>query len=54
MLLAGLLLRMLSTFAAVCGGGLTFKEKMFMVVAWLPKATAQVNSTKHTTAKQKS
>ena len=41
-LLAGLLLRMLSTFAAVCGGGLTFKEKMFMVVAWLPKATAQV------------
>ena len=40
-LLTGLILRMVFTFLAVCGGGLTFKEKLFMVVAWLPKATAQ-------------
>ena len=40
-LFTGLILRMVSTFLAVCGGGLTFKEKLFMVVAWLPKATAQ-------------
>ena len=33
---------MAATFLAVCGGGLNNKEKAFMVIAWLPKATAQV------------
>lgn len=32
---------MVATFISVCKAGLNFKEKMFMVVAWLPKATAQ-------------
>ena len=41
-LVCALLLRMLETFLAVSGGGLNNREKLFMVVAWLPKATAQV------------
>ena len=41
-LVCALLLRMLATFLAVSGGGLTCKEKLFMVIAWLPKATAQL------------
>ena len=41
-LVCALLLIMLATFLAVSGGGLNNREKLFMVVAWLPKATAQV------------
>ena len=33
---------MAATFLVVGGGGLNNKEKSFMVIAWLPKATAQV------------
>ena len=41
-LVGALLLRMVATFLAVSGGGLDTREKLFMVLAWLPKATAQV------------
>ena len=41
-LVCALLLRMSATYLAVSGGGLNYKEKLFMVIAWLPKATAQV------------
>lgn len=37
-----LLLRMAITYACVLGGSLTLKERLFVVFAWLPKATVQV------------
>jgi NhaP-type Na+/H+ or K+/H+ antiporter len=40
-LLIALLVRMVGTYFAVCGGELTRKEKIFMAFAWLPKATVQ-------------
>ena len=36
-ILLGLLLRMVATFLAVSGAGLSNREKIFMVLAWLPK-----------------
>lgn len=40
-LLVALIIRMVGTYFAVCGGELTTKEKIFMAFAWLPKATVQ-------------
>lgn len=41
-ILIGLLVRLLVTFLLVHLGGFTLKEKLFIAVAWLPKATVQV------------
>ena len=41
LLLIALVVRMIGTYFAVCGGELTVKEKIFMAFAWLPKATVQ-------------
>uniref|UniRef100_A0A3B5M274 Cation/H+ exchanger transmembrane domain-containing protein n=1 Tax=Xiphophorus couchianus TaxID=32473 RepID=A0A3B5M274_9TELE len=40
-ILIGLLVRLLVTFLLVHLGGFTLKEKLFIAVAWLPKATVQ-------------
>ena len=40
-LLLALVLRMVGTYFAVCGGDLTVREKIFMAFAWMPKATVQ-------------
>ena len=36
-----LVIRMIGTYLAVMGGALNVKEKIFMAIAWLPKATVQ-------------
>lgn len=36
-----LVIRMCGTYLAVMGGDLNVKEKIFMAIAWLPKATVQ-------------
>ncbi|RXG52054.1 Mitochondrial sodium/hydrogen exchanger 9B2, partial [Armadillidium vulgare] len=41
-LIIGLTLRVIVSFFAVLGGGLTLKERCFVTLAWLPKATVQV------------
>lgn len=38
----GLVIRLLVTFLLVHFGGFTLKEKLFIALAWLPKATVQV------------
>merc|ERR1712141_621302 len=40
-LVVALVIRMIATFGAVSGGNLNRKEKVFMAVAWMPKATVQ-------------
>lgn len=40
-ILVGILARMLAAYAAVGGRGLTNKERQFIAVAWIPKATVQ-------------
>ncbi|KAL7641363.1 UNVERIFIED_CONTAM: hypothetical protein RMT77_008502 [Armadillidium vulgare] len=40
-LIIGLTLRVIVSFFAVLGGGLTLKERCFVTLAWLPKATVQ-------------
>jgi hypothetical protein len=40
-LCASLVVRIVCTFAAVSGAGLSAKEKGFVSLAWLPKATVQ-------------
>ena len=35
---------MVVTFFVVLGGGLTVKERLFVTLAWLPKATVQVRN----------
>ena len=40
-LLVATFIRIIATYGAVSGGDLTRKEKVFMVFAWLPKATVQ-------------
>jgi hypothetical protein len=42
-LLIGLIFRCLAAFIAVLGLGFNVKERLFVTVAWLPKATVQVN-----------
>ena len=37
----GLMIRLVVSYLAVFGAGLDHKERMFVAVAWLPKATAQ-------------
>ncbi|XP_037084502.1 sodium/hydrogen exchanger 9B2-like [Pollicipes pollicipes] len=37
----GLTVRIIVSFFVVMGGGLTVKERLFVAVAWLPKATVQ-------------
>ena len=41
---SGLTVRMAVTFFVVLGGGLTTKERLFVTLAWLPKATVQVSN----------
>jgi len=38
----GLLLRIITSFCVVMGLGFTVREKLFVALAWLPKATVQV------------
>lgn len=40
----GLVIRLLVTFGLVHFGGFNLKEKLFIAVAWLPKATVQVSN----------
>merc|ERR1712135_194699 len=40
-LVVALLIRMVGTYFAVCGGDLNVKEKIFMAFACMPKATVQ-------------
>ena len=40
-IIVGLMMRIAVSYLAVCGGGLDHKERMFVAVAWLPKATVQ-------------
>ena len=40
-LVVALIIRMVGTYFAVCGGDLNVKEKIFMAFAWMPKATVQ-------------
>lgn len=39
-----LAVRIIATFLMVCFAGFNFKEKVFVSLAWIPKATVQVNS----------
>ena len=41
----GLVCRMATTFLVVCGNKFNIKEKIFIMMAWLPKATVQVRKT---------
>ena len=38
----GLVARLIVSMIAVTGNGFTIKEKVFIAIAWLPKATVQV------------
>ena len=40
-LVLGLSLRLITSYLAVMGGGLTTSEQLFVALAWLPKATVQ-------------
>ena len=40
-LIIGLSIRIVVSFLAVLGGDLTLKERIFVALAWLPKATVQ-------------
>ena len=40
-LVVGLSVRVVVSFFCVLGGGLTTKERLFVALAWLPKATVQ-------------
>ena len=40
-LLIALILRLVATYGSVCGGDLNHKEKLFVCIAWMPKATVQ-------------
>ena len=40
-LVVGLSVRVVVSFFSVLGGGLTTKERLFVALAWLPKATVQ-------------
>lgn len=37
----GLVFRLIASFLAVCGTSFTIRERLFVAVAWLPKATVQ-------------
>lgn len=43
-IIIGLVVRLLVTFLLVHFGGFNLKEKVFIAVAWLPKATVQVRA----------
>uniref|UniRef100_A0A673TP28 Solute carrier family 9 member B1 n=1 Tax=Suricata suricatta TaxID=37032 RepID=A0A673TP28_SURSU len=38
-----LLVRIFSTFLLMCFAGFSFKEKIFIALSWIPKATVQIN-----------
>jgi NhaP-type Na+/H+ or K+/H+ antiporter len=40
-LIIGLIIRIMASYVAVLGGDLTLKERIFVTLAWLPKATVQ-------------
>lgn len=46
-LAAGLVFRVIVSFFSVMGGGLNLKERLFVALAWLPKATVQVSVLAH-------
>ena len=41
-LIVSLVVRTLVTYLMVCGTSLALKERLFIAIAWLPKATVQV------------
>ena len=43
LLLCGLILRLLLAAIVVVRNGFNWKEKLFVAIAWLPKATVQVS-----------
>lgn len=43
----GLVIRVLVTYLLVHFGGFSLKEKLFISIAWLPKATVQVGVCLH-------
>ena len=43
LIVVGLVLRILASYFLVLGNGFNIKEKLFVAIAWLPKATVQVN-----------
>ncbi|XP_049617369.1 sodium/hydrogen exchanger 9B2 isoform X1 [Syngnathus scovelli] len=51
----GLVVRLVTTFALVHGAGFVLKEKLFIAIAWMPKATVQaaIGSTALDTARDK-
>lgn len=42
-LCASLVLRLITTYIVLAGNDLTMKEKVFIAISWLPKATVQVS-----------
>ncbi|CAL8073950.1 unnamed protein product [Orchesella dallaii] len=40
-LVAGAVVRFITTYLTVCSAGLSTKEKLFIAIAWIPKATVQ-------------
>ena len=46
LIVVGLLLRILASYFLVLGNGFNIKEKLFIAIAWLPKATVQVSDIK--------
>lgn len=43
-LILGVIVRILTTLVTGIGCGLNLKEKLFCAIAWMPKATVQVNN----------
>lgn len=46
LLAVGLTVRLIASYAAVMGPTLTHRERLFIALAWLPKATVQVRCTR--------
>ena len=42
-LMIGLIVRLIATYGVVFGNNLSAKEKIFIALSWLPKATVQVS-----------
>ena len=42
-LVISLVVRLITTYLGLLGNDLNLKERLFIAIAWLPKATVQVN-----------
>jgi len=42
-LLISLIIRLIATYLGLLGNDLNLKERLFIAIAWLPKATVQVS-----------